>query len=176
MVCSKRRKRVSHASSQHGPAASSAIEVWSMGVLSDALTDSRGLRVFAVVDDFSKHSRLLTADVVLPAEPVTRELYAAIQRHGRPRAIRTDNGPEFTSKALDAWACRYGVEHHFIRPGKPTESAFAESLNGRVRDELLNQHCFTGVRHAQGLHPGPPETPRNPRSSRTYEEGCLSRM
>ena len=151
VVRSKRRKRAAQASRQPVTAAASANEVWSMDFLSDALTDGRGLRVFAVVDDFSKHSRALIADVALPAERVTRELDAAIQRHGCPRAVRTDNGPEFTSKAFDAWAYRHGIEHHFIRPGKPTENAFAESFNDRVRDELLNQHCFTSVRHAQDL-------------------------
>jgi len=63
----------------------------------------------------------------------------------------TDNGPEFTARALDAWAYAHGIEHHFIRPGKPMENAFAESFNGRVRDEFLNQHCFRSVQHARDL-------------------------
>ena len=62
----------------------------------------------------------------------------AIETYGKPRRIRSDNGPEFTSKALDAWAYERGIEHHFIRLGKPIENALAESLNGRIRDEFLN--------------------------------------
>ena len=111
----------------------------------------RGLRVFAVVDDCSKLCPALGCDVSLPAERVVRILDEAIEVHGTPRAIRTDNGPEFTSRAFDAWCYARGIEHHFIRPGKPIENAFAESFNGRVRDEMLNQHCFTSVRHAQDL-------------------------
>ena len=87
----------------------------------------------------------------LPAPRITRVLDAAIEQRVEPRAIRTDNGPEFTSKAFDAWCYERGIEHYFIRPGKPIENAFAEAFNGRVRDELLNQHCFTSVRHAQDL-------------------------
>ena len=80
-----------------------------------------------------------------------RTLDQAIETYGKPRAIRSDNGPEFTSRAFDAWAYRHGIEHHFIRPGKPVENAFAESFNGRPRDELLDQHCFESLRHARGL-------------------------
>ena len=75
----------------------------------------------------------------------------AIGQYGKPRRLRTDNGPEFTARALDAWAYAHGIEHHFIRPGKPMENAFAESFNGRVRDEFLNQHCFRSVQHARDL-------------------------
>jgi putative transposase len=59
---------------------------------------------------------------------------------GLPRTIVVDNGPEFQSRALDAWAFRRGVQLQFIRPGKPVENAYIESFNGRVRDECLNQH------------------------------------
>ena len=87
----------------------------------------------------------------MPAERMTRMLDQAIERYGKPRRIRSDNGPEFRARALDAWANRHGIEHHFIRPGKPVENAFAESFNGRVRDEFLNQHCFHSIRHARDL-------------------------
>ncbi len=122
-----------------------------MDFLSDAMTDGRALRVFAVVDDYSKLCPALGCDVSLPAGRVTRMLDQAIEEHGAPRAIRTDNGPEFISRAFDEWCYARGIEHHFIRPGKPVENAFAESFNSRVRDELLNQHCFTSIRHAQDL-------------------------
>ena len=90
-------------------------------------------------------------DLALPAGRVTRVLDRAIAAYGKPTRIRTDNGPEFTSKAFDAWAYAHGIEHQFTRPGKPVENAFAESLNGRIRDEFLNQHCFRSVRHACDL-------------------------
>jgi putative transposase len=64
---------------------------------------------------------------------------------GRPERIAIDNGPEFISKALDAWAYRNRVQLEFSRPGKPTDNAFAESFNGRLRDECLNQHWFASL-------------------------------
>jgi putative transposase len=59
---------------------------------------------------------------------------------GAPKAIKVDNGPEFVSKALDRWAYQNGVTLDFSRPGKPTDNAFVESFNGRLRDECLNAH------------------------------------
>lgn len=122
-----------------------------MDFLSDALNDGRGLRVFAAVDDYSKRCIALECDVALPAARVLRTLDQAIEEYGKPTAIRTDNGPEFTSKAFDRWAYDRGIEQHFIRPGKPVENAFAESLNSRIRDEHLNLHCFSSVQHARDL-------------------------
>ena len=62
--------------------------------------------------------------------------------HGLPQALVLDNGPEFTSKALEAWAQRSGVRLHFITPGRPTENGYIESFNGKFRDECLNRHWF----------------------------------
>jgi transposase InsO family protein len=67
----------------------------------------------------------------------------------RHRAGQLDNGTEFTSRALDAWAYRRGVRLDFIAPGKPVQNAFAESFNGWVRDECLNEHWFLSVAEAR---------------------------
>ena len=147
----KRRKRASQAARKALPAAEAVNDCWSMDFLSDSMTDGRSMRAFSCVDDFSRRGVALDVDVALPAERVTRILDRAIEVYGKPRQIRTDNGSEFRSKAFDAWAYEHGIEHHFIRPGKPVENAFAESFNGRIRDEFLNQHCFSSVRHAQDL-------------------------
>ena len=68
---------------------------------------------------------------------------------GAPRTIRVDNGPEFVSKALDRWAYENGVTLDFSRPGKPTDNAFVESFNGRLRDECLNAHWFLSLADAK---------------------------
>jgi putative transposase len=68
---------------------------------------------------------------------------------GAPRTIRVDNGPEFISKALDRWAYEAGVTLDFSRPGKPTDNAFVESFNGRLRDECLNAHWFLSLADAR---------------------------
>lgn len=147
----KTRKRASQAPREALPAAESLGDCWSMDFLSDALTDGRGLRVFAVIDDHSKLCIALECDISLPAQRVLRILDRAVALHSKPPRIRTDNGPEFTSKAFDQLCYKHGVEHHTIRPGKSVENAFAESFNSRVRDEPLNQHCFTRVRYSQDL-------------------------
>jgi putative transposase len=67
---------------------------------------------------------------------------------GLPRTIVTDNGPEFTSRALDQWAYKAGVELHFIQPGKPVQNAFVESFNGKFRDECLNASWFVSLADA----------------------------
>ncbi len=66
-----------------------------------------------------------------------------------PRTIRVDNGPEFISKALDRWTYENGVTLDFSRPGKPTDNAFVESFNGRLRDECPNTHWLLLLEDAQ---------------------------
>jgi putative transposase len=70
-------------------------------------------------------------------------------RGRRPVTIVTDNGPELISQAVDAWAYAHGVTLHHIQPGKPTQNAYVESFNGKLRDECLNQHWWRSLREAQ---------------------------
>ena len=72
-----------------------------------------------------------------------------MQQHRMPKAIRVDNGPEFTSKRLDQWAYLNGVELDFSRPGKPTDNAFIEAFNGRFRQECLNENWFLSLEDAE---------------------------
>ncbi len=68
---------------------------------------------------------------------------------GYPKAIRTDQGPEFTGKALDQWAYQRDIKLKLIQPGKPTQNAFIESFNGKFRDECLNEHWFCSLAEAR---------------------------
>jgi putative transposase len=70
---------------------------------------------------------------------------------GLPKAIKVDNGSEFVSKAMDEWAYRNGVKLEFSRPGKPTDNAFIESFNGRLRQECLQQNWFTSLDDAKQI-------------------------
>ena len=72
---------------------------------------------------------------------VRRRRIAVARFRGYPQAIRTDQGPEFTGKALDQWACQRDIKLKLIQPGQPTQSAFIESFNGKFRGECLNEHC-----------------------------------
>ena len=80
---------------------------------------------------------------------IAAALTAMLQRRPAPRAITVDNGSEFVSRAMDAWAYAHGVRLDFIRPAKPVENAFIESFNGKLRDECLNSHVFVSVAEAQ---------------------------
>ena len=80
---------------------------------------------------------------------MVRELDALIARRGRPLSCVSDNGTELTSMAILRWSQASGVDWHYIAPGKPTQNAFIESFNGRLRDELLNETLFTSLAHAR---------------------------
>jgi len=122
---------------------------WSLDFVSDTLTDSRRFRMLTVVDDFTRECVALVADTSLSGLRVGRELDAAIAHRGRPRTIVSDNGTEFTSMAILRWSQETQIEWHYIAPGKPTQNAFIESFNGRLRDELLNETLFTSLHHAR---------------------------
>lgn len=124
---------------------------WSLDFVSDTLTDGRRLRILAVVDDFTRECVALVADTSLSGIRVCRELDAAIARRGRPRTIVSDNGTEFTSMAILKWCQERHINWHYIAPGKPTQNAFIESFNGRLRDELLNETLFTSLQHAREM-------------------------
>ncbi|MEL6428079.1 MAG: DDE-type integrase/transposase/recombinase [Planctomycetota bacterium] len=147
----KRRKRASQAPRIARPTSEAVNDCSSMDFVSVSVDGIRTMRVFAAADDHSRRCVALEFEIALPAERVARILDRAIETHGKPMAIRTDNGPEFTSRAFDAWAYRDGIEQHFIRPGKLIEYVFAESFNGRRRDEILDQHCFEHLRHTGDL-------------------------
>ena len=124
---------------------------WAMDFLLDELSTKRRVRVFTLEDLFSREALALEVDFTLPALRVIRALETVAQVRGYPTYLRVDNGPEFISKALDAWAYQHGVQLTFIDPGKPIQNAHVESFNGKVRDEFLNEHWFASIREAQVL-------------------------
>ena len=148
-VRKRRRKRVAAAPREAIPTPDMPHVRWSMDFVSDTLADGRSLRTLNVVDDCTRTCVAIEVDVSLPGERVCRTLDRAAARYGWPGTIVMDNGPEFTGKALDQWAYERGVKLHFIHPGKPVQNAFAESFNGRFRDECLNENWFTGLGHAR---------------------------
>jgi putative transposase len=141
----KRRKKLASASRLLPSPATKPLERWSLDFLTDGLADGRRFRVLTIVDTVSRVSPAIEVGVSLTGERVVAVLERLKGTMGRPERIAIDNGPEFISKALDAWAYRNGVQLEFSRPGKPTDNAFVESFNGRFRDECLNQHWFASV-------------------------------
>jgi putative transposase len=129
--------------------ASSKNECWSMDFMADQLFAGARIRVLTVVDNFTKFCPFIGVGQSYKGTDVVMALQKAAELHGVPKAIKVDNGPEFISKDLDLWAYSNKVELDYSRPGKPTDNAFIESFNNRVRQECLNQHWFLSLEDAQ---------------------------
>ena len=114
-------------------------ELWAMDFVSDHTAGGRRFRVLTVIDTFSRLSPGMLVEASVSGERVAWFLDEVGKVRGYPKGISVDNGPEFVSNALDRWAHERGVELHFIEPGKPTQNAFIESFNGRLRSECLCQ-------------------------------------
>jgi len=124
---------------------------WSLDFLSDAFADGRRFRILAVVDDFTRECLALVADTSLPGLRVVRELGIIAAQRGRPALCVSDNGTELTGMTVLRWCQEMQIEWHYIAPGKPTQNAFIESFNGRLRDELLNETLFTSLAQVRAV-------------------------
>lgn len=115
------------------------------------LADGRRFRVLNVIDDVTKECLAAIPDTSISGKRVVREVRAVIERRGRPGVIVSDNGTEFTSTAVLAFSQDLKLDWRYIAPGKPTRNAFAESFQGRMRDECLNEHLFFSMGHARAV-------------------------
>lgn len=136
------------------PAAQGINDRWSLDFVHDQLTDGRRFRILTVVDDATRECLALVADTSISGARVARELDRIVAIRGKPRTLVSDNGAELTSNAIFAWAQETGVTWHYIEPGKPTQNAFIESFNGRLRDEFLNETLFRSVPQARAALEG----------------------
>ena len=126
-------------------------ERWSMDFVTDSIVTGRRFRALTIVDDFSRECPAIEVDTSLGGRRVVAVLERLAETRGLPEVITIDNGPEFAGRALDEWAYRKGIKLNFIRPGKPIENAYAESFNGRFRDECLNTNWFISLGHARSI-------------------------
>ncbi len=128
------KKRRKLASEQRGPVESAvrANQRWSMDFITDRLENGRYFRTLTVVDQYTRECPVLEAAYSLTAAKVVHALDTAAAKRGYPESITVDNGSEFCSRVMDAWAYRHGVKLDFIRPGKPVENGYIES--GRQMD------------------------------------------
>ena len=126
-------------------------EVWSIDFVCDALEYGRRLKCPTIVDDFTKEAVDIVVDHGISGHYVTRVLAQAARFRQLPKVIRTDQGPEFTGKALDQWAYENKIELRLIQAGKPTQNAYVESFNGKFRDECLNEHWFRSLHEARDI-------------------------
>ena len=126
-------------------------ERWSLDFVHDQLTDGRRIRILNIVDDFSRTCVGQLVDMSISGFRVARYLDEISMTRSLPKSIVMDNGPELTSKAMFFWSQRTGIKLCFIQPGKPTQNAFVESFNARMREGCLNQHWFKDLAEAKQI-------------------------
>ena len=124
---------------------------WSLDFLSDTFGDCRKFRILAVNDDCCRENLCLVPDASISGARVARELDALIRIYGKPACIVSDNGTEFTSKAILKWFNDNNIEWHYIDPGKPQQNGYIESFNGSLRDECLNEEIFETLADARRM-------------------------
>ncbi len=145
----KKRKRVTASVRVLPPPPTKPRQQWTMDFTQDSLATGRQFRTLNLVDTFTRECLVIEVDHSLPGARVVRVLQRLAELHGVPEVIRIDNGSEFTSHVVDAWAYEHKVKLDFIRPGKPTENAHIESFNGKFRDECLNENWFLSLNDAK---------------------------
>ena len=124
-------------------------QTWAMDFVSDTLFDGRPIRVLTVVDCHTRESLAIEPRASFRAYQVAEALDRITRERGRPKSIRCDNGPEFAGRVLDQWAFFNQVELDFSRPATPTDNAYIESFNARLRQELLNASWFLSLPDAK---------------------------
>ncbi len=145
----RRRKKIPVADRQPLVRPLHANVVWSADFVFDRTAEGRVLKCLTVVDDATTEAVAIVPARALGGLPVTRAFDRLALERGLPTTLRTDNGPEFCSRAMLTWAHERGITLRLIEPGKPNQNAYIESFNGRFRDECLNEHWFTSLSHAQ---------------------------
>lgn len=147
----RKRKRRARAQVERIPLAlpTKADERYSMDFMRDTLADGRVFRTLNIVDDYTRECLAIEVDTSLPGARVVRVLDRLAVMGRQPLHLVVDNGPEFSSKAVDQWAAQHGVSLRFIDPGKPMQNAYIESFNGKFRDECLSQHWFISLEEAR---------------------------
>ena len=147
----KRRKKIAGTQRQPMTCPTRPDVHWCMDFTSDQLADGRRIRTLNLVDIFTRECLAIEVAFSLPAHRVVRVLERVLAERGTPQRITVDNGPEFISRAVDAWAYQRKIVMDFIQPGKPTQNAFIESFNGKFRDECLDRHWFKDLEDATAI-------------------------
>lgn len=126
-------------------------QCWAMDFVHDMLSNGRKIKSLNIMDEYTRECLAIETDSSIGGLRVVRVLEMLKELRGLPEAIRVDNGPEFTSKAMDKWAYDNKVALHFIAPGKPTQNALIESFNGKFREDCLNEHWFNTLEEAREI-------------------------
>ncbi len=125
--------------------------VWSYDFVTARTADGRAFRMLTIIDEYTRECLAILVERRLTSEDVLDQLFNLFILRGIPEHIRSDNGPEFTARAVRKWLERLGVKTLFIELGSPWENGYIESFNGKLRDELLNGEIFTTLIEAKVL-------------------------
>jgi len=125
--------------------------VWSYDFVTAWTANGKAFRILVIIDEYTRECLAMLVERRLTSEDVIDQLFNLFILRGIPEHVRSDNGPEFTAKAIRKWLERLGVKTLFIEPGSPWENGYIESFNGKLRDELLNGEIFTTLIEAKVL-------------------------
>lgn len=153
-VPKKARKRRGLGMSRNGChklRATHAHHVWSWDFIFDRTENGQTLKIFVLIDEYTRRCLALDVSRCYRSEDIINRLSELFAMYGMPKHIRSDNGPEFTSKAIRQWLEKLEVQTLYIEPGSPWENGYTESFNSRLRDELLSVEQFSNLSHARAL-------------------------
>ena len=119
--------------------------VWALDFMSDALYGGRKFRTLNVLDEGNREALAIDVAFSLPSARVIRVLDELVAVHGRPQAVRVDNGPELISEAFVEWCQARGIEVRHIQPGKPDQNAYIERFNRSYRQDVLDAYVFGSI-------------------------------
>ena len=114
-------------------------------------TEGRAFRILTMIDEYTRECLAILTQRRITSQDVIDQLFYLSIFRGTPGYIRSDNSPEFTSKAVRSWLNNLEVTTLFIEPGSPWENGYIESFNGKLRDELFNREIFTTLTEAKIL-------------------------
>ncbi len=125
--------------------------VWSYDFVIARTDEGRAFSILNIIEEYTRECLSILVKRRITSQDVIDQLFELFIFKGIPEHIRSDNGPEFTAKAVRGWLNRLGVKTLFIEPGSPWENGYIESFNGKLRDELLNREIFTTLTEAKVL-------------------------